>query len=414
MFQKPHIAGYVVNYFALRSVACFMLVILIFFATDAQTKEASSMTVAAERYQKYESIINNKRLGLVVNQTSMVNDQHLVDFLIARKHTVTVIFAPEHGFRGNKGAGEVVANNKDIKTNLPIVSLYGKHKKPSRQHLNGVDLLIFDIQDVGVRYYTYISTMHYVMQACADNNVPLLILDRPNPNGDYIDGPVLDLNYQSFVGMHPIPMVHGLTVAELALMINGEGWLDDGKQCQLEIVKVEDYAHSNKYSLPIQPSPNLPNDQAIRLYPSLGFFEATDVSVGRGTDFPFQVLGYPDSSMGEFEFKARSISGSWSKLNHSGAALFGQRLSTDPNKGLTLSYFLEWKDKFAKQGKPFITRASFLDKLAGQSEFRQQVESNWNEVRIRKSWKADLSEFQKLRSRYLLYPDHPNVLRYSQ
>lgn len=372
------------------------------------------MKVAAERYKEYQSIIKNKRLGLVVNQTSMVKDQHLVDFLLSQKQTVNVIFAPEHGFRGKKGAGEVVANNRDIKTNLPIVSLYGKHKKPTQQHLKGIDLLVFDIQDVGVRYYTYISTMHYVMQACADNNVPLLILDRPNPNGDYIDGPVLDKNYQSFVGVHPIPMVHGLTIAELARMINGEGWLEGGKPCQIHVIKVQDYSHSKKYSLPIKPSPNLPNDLAVRLYPSLGFFEATNVSVGRGTDFPFQVLGFPDSSMGEFEFRARKISGSWSELNHSGSALYGRRLLRAPSQGISLSYFLEWRDKFAKQQRIFITRPSFLDKLAGQSKFRQQVENNWDEDSIRESWKAELLSFQKVRRRYLLYPDHPNILRFSQ
>ena len=396
----------------LKLTSRILLIICCLLSGISTAKQFPPILVGAERFEQYKPIIKNKRLGLVVNQTSMVKEQHLVDFLLGQQQEVSVIFAPEHGFRGNKGAGELVKNNRDIKTNLPIVSLYGKHKQPSLQHLKDVDMLVFDIQDVGVRYYTYISTMHYVMQACADHNIPMLILDRPNPNGDYIDGPVLNLKYQSFVGMHPIPLVHGLTVAELAQMINGQGWLNGHKQCQLNIVKVKGYSHSREYSLPIKPSPNLPNDLAIRLYPSLGFFEATDVSVGRGTDFPFQVLGYPDSVMGKYEFKARKITGSWSQLNHAGATLYGQRFTKMPTGGIRLIHFLDWKNKLAKKGKSLITRASFLDKLVGNSEFRQQIENNWDEAQIRATWKAELASYQKLRKAYLLYPDHENVLRF--
>ncbi len=388
------------------SICLFMLLLM--------PNQSMAITVAAERYEVYYPQIKNKRLGLIVNQTSRVKDQHLVDFLLEKQHQITLVFAPEHGFRGKLGAGEKVTDQRDPKTNLPIVSLYGKNKMPTTEQLKDVDMMIFDIQDVGVRYYTYISTMHYVMQACADNQIPLLILDRPNPNGDYIDGPVLDLAFQSFVGMHPIPLVHGLTVAELAQMINQEGWLKEGKQCQLSVVKVKDYSHAHSYSLPVKPSPNLPNDLSIRLYPSLGFFEATKVSVGRGTDFPFQVLGYPNDKMGEFEFKARKITGSWSELNHAGATLYGEKFTQTSNEGVSLGYFLNWRDKFEQQKLDYISRPSFLDKLAGQAAFRQQVENGWDAKRIKNAWKADLRAFQALRSRYLLYPDHPNVLRYSQ
>ena len=379
-------------------------------ADNQNSNAIHNIVVGAERSSEYLSLLKKKRVGLLVNPTSMVHDRHLVDFLLSKKIDIKIIFAPEHGFRGNKGAGETVLDGKDRKTNLPIVSLHGKIRKPSEAHLNQLDILIFDIQDVGVRYYTYISSMHYLMEACAEHDVPLIVMDRPNPNGDYIDGPILNLELRSFVGMHPIPIVHGLTVGELAKMINGEGWLASDKQCELTVIKVDNYDHNISYSLPVRPSLNLPNDLAVRLYPSLGFFEATPVSVGRGTPWPFQVLGYPNEAMGGYSFKPESISGSWSELNHAGERLFGQNIAEEIDfatiqKGIDLNYFLNWKEKFSAQDLIFISRPLFLDKLSGSINFRKMLSVNKTSQEIKQSWNNDLVNYQRMRKNYLLYND---------
>ncbi|MDQ7050024.1 MAG: DUF1343 domain-containing protein [Enterobacterales bacterium] len=294
------------------------------------------LLVGAEQFDRYIPMLKGKRVGLLVNQTSRAFDQHLVDALLDKGVQISTIFAPEHGFRGDKAAGEKFDKEFDAKTGLPIYSLYASHKRPDQQQLKNVDILIFDIQDVGVRFYTFISSMHYLMQSCAEFSVPLIVLDRPNPNGDYVDGPLLDTRFSSFLGIHPIPMVHGLTVGELANMIEGESWLQlkfkalsnqvsdavskthkvSDLHCDLRVIPVKNYRHDRRYSLPIKPSTNLPNDLSVRLYPSLALFEATDVSVGRGTPWPFQVLGYPDSKMGDFSFVPNAIGGSWKSLNH--------------------------------------------------------------------------------------------------
>lgn len=395
---------------------CLVSMILIITSLTAHTSELfesdNKIIVGAERFSDYQAFIENKRLALVVNQTSRVNEQHLVDFLLEEKAQVLKIFAPEHGFRGEKGAGETIKDNKDVSTGLPVFSLYGKNKKPSEDRLKDIDALVFDIQDVGVRFYSYISTMHYVMEACAENNIPLLVFDRPNPNGDYIDGPILDKKYQSFVGMHELPIVHGLTVAELALMINGEGWLEKGKQCELTVIPVTNYDHRMPYSLPIKPSPNLPNDLSIRLYPTLALFEATEVSVGRGTNWPFQVLGFPDSQMGDFKFRPRKITGSWADLNHSGQTLFGQHFTQAPQSGLSLAPFLKWYAEFQKSGRELISRPDFLDKLTGSSYLRESVQAGLSEREIKRYWAQGLNNYQILRMKYLLYPDHPQILRH--
>lgn len=366
---------------------------------------SANVVVGAERFDIYLPWINDKNIALMVNQTSLVKDKHLVDALIEQKVAIEMIFSPEHGFRGDHGAGEKVLDGIDSKTGIKLLSLYGKQKKPTAKQLKKIDVMLFDIQDVGVRFYTYISSMHYLMEACAENNIPLIVLDRPNPNGDYVDGPMLDLNYQSFVGMHPIPLVHGLTVGELAKMINGERWLKNGAQCQLMVVPVLNYNHQTTYSLPVKPSPNLPNDLAVRLYPSLALFEATDVSVGRGTDYPFQMLGYPDKSFGDFVFKPHSITGSWSRLNYAGESLYGIRFNNEDSSPFTLKYFLEWNHKFGNNNKHLISRPDFFDKLAGSDKLRKQILAGESIDAIRKSWHKGLQQYLSMRKAYLLYPE---------
>ena len=384
----------------------------------------TDILVGAEQFDRYLPLLKGKRVGLLVNQTSRAFDQHLVDALLEKGVQITAIFAPEHGFRGDKAAGEKFAKEFDSKTGLPIYSLYASHKRPDQQQLKDVDILIFDIQDVGVRFYTFISSMHYLMQSCAEFSVPLIVLDRPNPNGDYVDGPLLDTQFSSFLGIHPIPLVHGLTVGELAKMILGENWLnlnfkplsshtsnalskvqqESHLQCDLRVIPVKNYRHDRRYSLPVKPSTNLPNNLSVRLYPSLALFEATDVSVGRGTPWPFQVLGYTDPKMGDFSFVPNAISGSWKALNHAKQTLYGERIVRAPAKGISLSYFLRWREHFKASGRRLISRPNFLDKLAGTDQFRIMVEKGWSEDRIRATWQHDLNQYRTLRAHYLLYP----------
>lgn len=380
----------------------------IFSCTAASEKADLVLQTGAEQMEKYLPLLENKRVALVVNQTSMIGDQHLVDTLLSKGITIEKVFAPEHGFRGDADAGEKIENSIDPVTKLPIISLYGDNKKPTREQLENVDLVIFDIQDVGTRFFTYISTMHYMMEACAENNKKLIILDRPNPNGDYVDGPVLDMEFQSFVGMHPIPVLHGLTVGELAQMINGQGWLANGAKCEIAIIKVANYTHKTSYSLPVKPSPNLPNDQSIQLYPSLCFFEGTVMSVGRGTYFPFQVIGYPDENFGKFTFTPVSIEGMAKSPKLENEKCYGVDLrKTDVARELDLNYILgfynQYKANNTEKQKSFFN--SFFKLLAGTNQLRQQIEAGLSEEEIRESWEKDLIAYKDMRKKYLLYPD---------
>ena len=366
------------------------------------TPVAKPMQTGAEQLNLYLPKLAGKRVGMVVNQTSTIGQTHLVDTLLARGVKITTIFAPEHGFRGDADAGAYVKDAKDTKTGLPIISLYGTNKKPKPEQIKDLDVLIFDIQDVGTRFYTYISTMHYVMEAAAENGKEVLILDRPNPNGNYVDGPVLEKEHTSFVGMHPIPIVHGLTVGELANMINGEKWLEGQRQAKVTVIPVANYTHKMPYSLPIKPSPNLPNDQAIELYPSICFFEGTNVSVGRGTPTPFQVIGSPYYTKKNFSFTPVSTPGA-TNPPHKGVTCYGMDLTkvAVPNK-VDLSYLLEMYQHSTEKDKFFN---NFFEKLAGTSKLREQVIAGKTEAEIRATWEPALSNYKKMRKQYLLYPD---------
>ncbi|MHA7112166.1 exo-beta-N-acetylmuramidase NamZ family protein [Sunxiuqinia elliptica] len=380
------------------------IVLLLVFLMSLQVT-AQEIRPGAELTEEYLPLLEGKNVGLVINHTSVVKEQHLLDFLLGNDVLVKKIFSPEHGFRGNADAGEQVSDQRDSKTGLPIVSLYGDNKKPKPEQIEDLDVLIFDIQDVGVRFYTYISTMHYVMEACAENNKPVVVFDRPNPNGDYIAGPVLKEDFHSFVGMHAIPIVHGLTVGELARMINGEGWLAEGKQCDLTVIPVANYTHKKGYSLPVKPSPNLPNDRSIRLYPSLCFFEATSASIGRGTYFPFQVIGYPDKRFGDFEFTPESIEGMSKNPKQLGKVCYGVDLRTSScHERFSLSYFLDFYNKFEDKSE-FLTRERWFNLLSGTDKVLEAIRAGQTLEMIEASWKPELEAYQAMRKNYLLYPD---------
>lgn len=351
------------------------------------------------------TFFKGKKVGMLVNHTSLIDDRHLVDSLLSRGIYIHTIFAPEHGFRGTADAGEHVKTGVDPKTGISIISLYGANKKPLPDQINDLDVVLFDIQDVGVRFYTYISSMHYMMEACAEHDVKFIVLDRPNPNGDYFDGPVLENDFHSFVGMHPIPIVHGLTVGELAQMINQEGWLSGGKKCDLEVIKVKNYSHQMPYPLPVKPSPNLPNALSIRLYPSLCFFEATEVSVGRGTHMPFQIIGYPDSIFGTYIFTPRSIDGMSKNPIQLDRVCYGVDLRNveTTNHRFTLKYFLDFYNK-PGYAEALVTRERWFNLLAGTDRLLQQIKSGASEKEIRASWEPELAAYKILRDRYLLYP----------
>ena len=369
------------------------------------SQPARAITVAAEQPAKYIPLLAKQRVGLVVNQSSRAFDQHLVDYLLTREVNVTAIFAPEHGFRGDKGAGEKIANQVDPHTGLPVFSLYGKTRKPSAEMLTEVDVLVFDIQDVGARFYTYISTLHYVMEAAAETGKTVVVLDRPNPNIMHIDGPVLDPVFRSFVGMHPIPVLHGMTVGELAKMINGEGWLDTDKNVELHVIPVSDYSRQSEYQLPILPSPNLPNQQAILLYPSLCFFEPTIMSIGRGTAFPFQVLGHTDIKLGDFAFTPISMPSSAPTPKLQDKKVKGLDLRLSDIRGIDLSLLVSAYQMAAAQQTPFFTSTSFFDKLAGSDSLRLALESGLSAAEIEAEWRTAISEFKQQRQPYLLYPN---------
>lgn len=381
--------------------------IVLLLVLSVQTLQARLIQNGAEKMQEYLPLLKQKRVALVVNQTSLVGNRHLVDTLKALGVGIKFIFAPEHGFRGDHSAGEKVASGTDAQTGLKVYSLYGATKKPSAAQMKEIDVVLFDIQDVGARFYTYISTLHYVMEACAENKKELIVLDRPNPNGFYTDGPVLDTVFKSFVGMHPVPIVHGCTMAEYAGMINGEGWLAGKRKCKITVVKVRNYTHDYSYVLPVRPSPNLPSMASIYLYPSLCLFEGTSISMGRGTEKPFECIGKPGLPIGDYQFTPRSIPGVADKPPYEGKNCRGFLLSDYGNNIASVAgeINLTWLINLYKADtgrKTFFI--PFFDKLAGTDQLRKQIIAGKSEAEIRKSWAPKLEAYRKMRKKYLLYP----------
>lgn len=372
-----------------------------------QLLQDQTIIVGSNQTEKYLPLLKGKRVGIVANQTSVIftpeGYTHLVDSLISLNVHIATVFSPEHGFRGKADAGEKVVDGLDTKTGLPILSLYGKNKKPSDEQLNNIDIMIFDIQDVGVRFYTYISTLHHVMEACAEKGILLLILDRPNPNGHYIDGPTMEEDHRSFLGMHPIPLVHGMTIGEYAHMVNGQKWLANGIQCNISIIPVKNYTHQTSYSLPIRPSPNLPNDHSIKLYPSLGLFEGTTINAGRGTESQFQRYGAPflDSSLFSFTYTPEANFGA-KYPKHKDKLCYGEDLSEfKAESKVSLSWLIKaYKNSTDKEN--FFNTASFT-KHSGTELLQQQIENGLSEDDIRATWEEDLAAYKKIREQYLIY-----------
>lgn len=370
-----------------------------------KNKEENCFKNAADRPELYLPLLKNKTVAIVANQTSLLADKmHLVDFLVQNNIKIKHIFAPEHGFRGTADAGEHVKNGIDTKTGLPIISLYGDNKKPKPEQLQGVDIVLFDIQDVGVRFYTYISTLTYVMEAAAENGKEIIVLDRPNPHDGYTDGPVLKEKWTSFVGLHKVPVVYGLTIGEYGKMVNGEKWMKNAVQVKYTLIPMLNYHKNKRYPISEKPSPNLPNNQSINLYPSLCFFEGTQVSVGRGTDFPFQVYGSPWLKNQEFSFTPKPTSGAKDPFLN-GKICFGKDLRQFPEiKGkLDLSFVIDAYQNFDKKAQDFFLKNLWFDTLAGTDELRKQIISGTPEAEIRKSWQKDLKNFEKIRLKYVLY-----------
>ncbi|MUU79635.1 exo-beta-N-acetylmuramidase NamZ family protein [Winogradskyella endarachnes] len=367
----------------------------------------TSIVIAANKTKKYIPLLKNKRVAIVANQTSVIFKEnaytHIVDSLLQLQINVKKVFAPEHGFRGTADAGELVKDGIDTKTGLPIYSLHGKHKKPTAAQLNDVDLMIFDIQDVGVRFYTYISTLHYVMEACAEQNIPLIVLDRPNPNGNYIDGPVLETVHSNFLGMHPIPLIHGMTIGEYAKMINGEAWLKNKVVCQLTIIELDNYNHEAFYNVPIRPSPNLPNSQSITLYPSLGLFEGTNINAGRGTEFQFQRYGAPFLDKSHYKFSYTPVANFGSKYpKHKNELCYGTDLSKEiVERHFTLKYIMDAYKHSTDKSKFFNT--SNFTAHAGTKKLQQQIEAGLSESEIKATWQDDIAAFKIIRQKYLIY-----------
>jgi uncharacterized protein YbbC (DUF1343 family) len=362
----------------------------------------ASIVPGAAQWKSFIQILEQENVGVVAHQASLVNpDTHLIDTLLSLKVNIKKVFAPEHGFRGDADAGESVADQKDLKTGLPILSLYGSNKKPSKESLEGLSIMLFDLQDVGVRFYTYLSTLHYVMEACAENGIPLIILDRPNPNAHFTDGPVLEEDCKSFVGMHPVPIVSGMTIGEYAKMINGERWLTEGIQCDLNVIPIKNYTHQTTYEIPLRPSPNLPNAHSIALYPSLCLLEPTVISVGRGTEMQFQIYGHPELPQTNFSFTPRPNYGSKNP-----------KLKDQLCHGVDLRNFerpkkieLQW---LIQAHRDFPDKAHFFKKgfyrIAGNKRLQKQLALGMNEQQIRKTWEKDLNKFREIRKKYLIYP----------
>jgi uncharacterized protein YbbC (DUF1343 family) len=385
-----------------------LLALLVHFSlVNAQIKR-KTIRVGAERTEQYLNFLKNKKIAVLANQSSLIGNTHLVDSLLKLSIDVKKVFCPEHGFRGDADAGEQIKNYKDPKTHLPVISLYGASKKPSVKDLTGIDYLIFDLQDVGARFYTYISSLKYVMEACAENEVKLIVLDRPNPNGFYIDGPIREEAFSSFVGIAPIPVVHGLTVGEFAKMANGQGWLANGKICELTVITCENYSHRDYYTLPIYPSPNLPTMTSVYLYPSLCFFEGTAVSLGRGTNKPFQQIGYPNLSGTEYSFTPVSTPGASKNPPYKDQLCKGYDLTdygetmVKLEKKINLFWLIELYKGYPDKDKFFT---SYFNKLAGNSTLKEQIIAGKTEEEIRASWQAGIDEYKRMRKRYLLYQD---------
>jgi len=374
---------------------------------NAQERESCGPVVGAERTNMYLPLLDGKRVGVVANQTSMVGDTHLVDTLLRSQVNVLKVFSPEHGFRGHAAAGEMVNDGRDEATGIPIVSLYGDNRKPKQESLADIEIMLFDLQDVGVRFYTYISTLHLVMEACAEAKVPLIVLDRPNPNGFYVDGPTLQPVYTSFVGMHPIPIVHGMTIGEYARMINGEHWLADGLICDLKVVLMENWTHDSLYELPVPPSPNLPSLTAIYLYPTLCLFEGTPISVGRGTSRPFTRIGHPSMPQKGFSFTPVSTPNAAPNPKLQDQKCYGIDFTDSIDQVTTHGHLmLEWII-YAYNNYPDTASffQSFFDKLSGTDMLKSQIKKGLSADQIRASWEPDLKAFLKVRKKYLLYTD---------
>ena len=359
----------------------------------------------AENTTSYINKLRGKKIGLVAHQASIVKTpagtKHLVDVLLEKGIRLQGVFAPEHGFRGTADAGEKIKDGKDAETGLSIYSLYGENRKPKLEQLQGIELMVFDLQDVGVRFFTYLSTLHYIMEACAEQEIPLLVLDRPNPNTHYIDGPVLEAAHKSFVGMHPVPIVYGMTIGEYAQMINGEKWLAKGLQCQLEVIPIKNYTHQTPYELQIRPSPNLPNAQAIALYPSLCLLEPTVISIGRGTDKQFQIYGHPDFKGYDYRFTPAPNFGSKNpKFN--GELCFGKNLTEVPKPTqIELKWLIDAYSNFPDKAAFFLKG---FERISGVSSLKTQLQAGKNETEIRQTWAKDLAEFHRIRTQYLIYP----------
>ncbi len=388
------------NYFFIKNTFLFYVLSFSFFTSFGQE-------IVLPGINQLESLIpdlQGKKIGIVAHQASILKnsnkDQHLVDYLIQNRIEIEKVFAPEHGFRGKADAGEKIKTEKDKKTGLKIVSLYGKNRKPTVEKLNGIELMIFDLQDVGVRFYTYLSTLHYVMEACAENNIPLIVLDRPNPNIHYVDGPLLESSYKSFVGMHPVPIVYGMTIGEYAQMINGEGWLNNEIKVKLKIIPIKNYTRKTSYELPIRPSPNLPNSKAIALYPSLCLIEPTVYSIGRGTELQFQIYGHPVYKNKDFYFKPKPNFGS-KYPKHNNILCYGRDLSNVPSpKKIELKWIIDAYRNFPYPDSFFLNG---FNRIAGNSKLKLQLIKGVSEKEIRKSWINDLQKFKKVREKYLIY-----------
>ena len=381
----------------------FLLSILILVTSCYRTEK--DQVPGASQFEKYRPLLEGKSVAVVANQTSLAGEMHLVDFLVSKGINLKVIFAPEHGFRNMADAGEVVQDGADPKTGIPVINLYGSHLRATPEDLKDIDVVLFDIQDVGVRFYTYLGTLHYLMEACAAAGVKCVVLDRPDPNGFYVDGNILDTAYASFVGMHPVPIVHGMTVGEYAMMINGEGWLKNGTRCDLEVIQCLNYDHNAYYVLPVKPSPNLPNQNSVYLYPSICFFEGTRLSLGRGTDFPFQVYGSPLLPDTGFSFTPDSTFGS-KNPPLKGTKCYGVDLRNALKDGIVpvprinLDWVIDAYNRYPEKENFF---RPYFDVLSGGPTIREQIQKGMTSDQIRESWKPGLEKFMKIREKYLLY-----------
>ena len=380
----------------------FKITFLFLVVVTSEALAQQQIMTGAAQAELYVQKLKGKKVGVVAHQASLVDSKtHLIDTLLEAQIAVVKVFAPEHGFRGDADAGESVSDQKDIKTGLPILSLYGKNRKPAAESLQGIDLMLLDLQDVGVRFYTYLSTLHYVMEACAEQGIPLILLDRPNPNTHYVDGPLLEEDCKSFVGMHPVPIVSGMTIGEYAQMINGEKWLAGQVQCELTVIPLKNFTHQTPYEIPIRPSPNLPNAQSIALYPSLCLLEPTVISVGRGTEMQFQIYGHPQLPKSSFSFTPKPNYGA-KKPKLMDQLCHGEDLSRiyRPNK-IELQWLIRAYSNFPDK-ENFFKKGFF--RIAGTQKLQEQLSAGQNEKQIRKTWEKDLEDFRAIRQKYLLYP----------